>query len=83
MSVFNILFNTSKHLYISWDPTGLVRTWRLGLGIENRFQNRILKVRNPYCQIKISIPPIDSYAGFFFFICEDKCDLVICQDLAH
>ncbi len=24
------------------------------------------------CQIKISIPPINSYALFFFFICEDR-----------
>ncbi len=48
---------------------------RLGLGIENRFQfqNRILKVRNWILVVKlILIPPIDSYALFFFFICEDQ-----------
>ncbi len=60
--------------------------WKLGLGIENRFrfQNRILKVRNRILVVKLkfrfclSIP-----MHFFFFFCEDRCDLAICQDLAR
>ncbi len=58
----------------------------VGLGIENqfRFQSRILKVRNRILVVKLkfrfrlSIP-----MRFFFFICEDRCDLAICQDLAR
>ncbi len=45
---------------------------------------RILKVRNRILAVKLKFRfRLSILCAFFFFICEDKCDLAICQDLAR
>ncbi len=58
------------------EPLGTEGPSWLGLGIENRFrfQNRILVVKLKFW-FRLSIP----MCFFFLFICEDRCDLAICN----